>query len=143
MIRALLSHPSKAHSSCGAPVRRAQMIQLPFKRPLSCSLLSFPFFRALCLFWEHSNLLLPCTLSSSPPPPPLPAAASPESGRPRRHHSPLADNRHKGGLGGPGCGRSMCTATGESGGKSPTSPDSLQSSIVPTSSDDENSVSAD
>lgn len=25
----------------------------------------------LCLFWEHSNLLLSCTFSSSPPPPPL------------------------------------------------------------------------
>lgn len=139
-----MSHPSEAHSSCSAPVRQAQMIQLRFKRPLSFSLLSFPLFRALCLFWEHSNLLLLCTLSSSPHPPPvLPPAPSSESGRPRCHHSPLGDNRHKGGLGGPGCGRSRCTATGESGGKSPTSPDSLQSSIVPTSSDDENSVSAD
>ncbi|KAI3365660.1 hypothetical protein L3Q82_010734 [Scortum barcoo] len=61
--------------------------------------------------------------------------------RPRRHHSPLGDNWHKGGLGGPGCGPlEVHRHWGESGGKSPTSPYSLQSSIVPTSSDDENST---
>lgn len=83
---------------------------------LSFSLLSFPLFRTLCLFWEHSNLLLLCTRSSSPPPSPVPSS---ESGRPRCHHSPPGDNRHKGGLGGPGCGRSRCTATGERVEESP------------------------
>lgn len=49
-------------------------------------------------------------------PPPIP---SPESGRPPCHHSPLSDNWYKGGLGGHGCGRSMCTATGERVEESP------------------------
>lgn len=83
MVRALLSHHSQAHSSCGAPVRQAQMIQPP---SLQTALfffpsLSFPLFRALCLFWEHSNLLLLCTLSSSPLPPLLPSPLLRAGGR--------------------------------------------------------------
>lgn len=140
MIQALLSHHSKAHSSCGAPVRHVQMIQLP-----SFQTTSFFFFPSLTLFWEHSNLLFSCTFSSSPPPPSHPnPVPSLESGRPRRRHSPLGDNWHKGGLGGPGCGCAACTATGEREEESPPSlliPSSPSSSPPPL--DDENPVSAD
>lgn len=124
MVRALLSHHSEAHSSHGAPVRRAQMIQPPSLQTASFSF--FPFFsslsRPLSLLGTFQSAplvhLLLFTSSPLPPPPPNPAP-SPESGRPRRRHSPLGDNRHKGGLGGPGCGRSRCTATGERAEESP------------------------
>lgn len=61
----------------------------------------------------HSFLFTP----SHPSPPPAPPSL--ESGRPRCHHSPLGDNWYKGGLGGHGCSRSMCTATGERAEESP------------------------
>lgn len=44
---------------------------IPSNSPFLFLYLLFPLFRALCLFWEHSNLLLLCTFSSSPPAPPL------------------------------------------------------------------------
>lgn len=53
------------------------------------------------------------------PPPLLTPFPSAKSGRPRRHHSPLGDNRHKRGLGGPGCVRSTCIAAGERMEESP------------------------
>lgn len=106
MIGVLLSHHSEAHSSCGAPVRQALMIQLLF---LQTALFSRPFHffssASLGLFWEHSSPLLPAhlfLLTQLPHPPHLPPLPSPESGRPWCHHSPPGDNRYKGGLGGRG-----------------------------------------
>lgn len=55
-------------------------------------------------------------ISSPSTPNPFPFT---KSGRPRCHHSPPGDNRHKRGLGGPGCGRLTCTATGERVEESP------------------------
>ena len=99
MIQVLLSHRSRAHSSCGAPVRQAQMIQLTsLSFPLSVSSGNIPIFSSRAPSPLH---LLPSLF-------PLLRA-----GGLRRHHSPPGDNRHKGGLGGPGCGRLGCTATGE------------------------------
>ena len=121
MVWALLSHHSEAHSSCGAPVRRAQMIQAPSLQTASFS----PFFSSLSL-----SLSLLGTFQSAPPVHPLLPLPSPESGRPRRHHSPLGDNWHKGGLGGPGCSRSRCTATGEWAEESPPPPQMMKTLSV-------------
>lgn len=129
MVQALLSHHTEAHSSCGAPVRRAQMIQLTSLE--TASFFSFPFFSSLFL---HSLSLLGTFQSTPLVHLLLPPVPSPESGRPRCHHSPLGDNWHKGGLGGPGCGRSRCTATGERVEESPPPlpiPSSPPSSLPP------------
>lgn len=114
IVGALLSHHSKAHSSCGAPVRQAQMIQLPSLQTACFFLLPFLF---LCLVLSISSGNIPVCFSCAPflftPPSLPPPIPSPESGRPPRHHSPLSDNWYKGGLGGHSLGRSMCTATGQ------------------------------
>lgn len=102
-----MSHHSEAHSSFGAPVRQALMIQLLFlqtalfsRSPLSST--SFPRLHSV----SSGNIPVrfsPCTFFSSPSPPPpthLPPLPSPESGRPWCHHSPPGDNWYKGGLGG-------------------------------------------
>lgn len=90
----------------------------------------FPFFFLLfALPVSSGNIPICSSCAPSPPlpcppcpPPSLPPAPSLESGRPRCHHSPLGDNRHKVGLGGPGCGPLGAQRHwGESGGKSPTS----------------------
>lgn len=131
----------------GAPVRQAQMIQLPCLQTASFFFFPFlfPLFHTLCLFWEHSNLLLSCTFSSSSPPPPLltPSPLLRAGGWGAITHH-LVITGTKGALVAPGCGLlAVHRHWGESGGKSPASTSSLHSSIIPTSSDDENSVSAD
>lgn len=87
----------------------------------SNSLFLFLSFLFLSFALSVSSGNIPICSSCAPSPlhlllPPVPSS---ESGRPRCHHSPPGDNRHKGGLGGPGFGRSRCTATGERVEESP------------------------
>lgn len=123
-VQALLSHHSEAHSSCGAPVRQVQMLQLLLsrlvKRPLSFRFLSFPLFRTLRLFWENSRLLRSCTFSSSPSPPlpsPVPSLRAGGHGAVTHH---LVIIGTKGALVATAAAAQCATPPGrESGGKSP------------------------
>lgn len=122
-VQALLSHHSEAHSSCGAPVRQVQMLQLLlsrlFKRPLSFRFLFFPLFRTLRLFWEHSRLLRSCTFSSPSPPLPNPVPSLKAGGHGAVTHH-LVITGTKGALVATAAAAQRATPPGrESGGKSP------------------------
>lgn len=144
MVQALFSHYSKAHSSCSAPVRQAQMLQACcchiFQQPLC---FSFPFFfslsHPLSFLGTFQAPPLLHLLSIFNPSPPNPAPSLKAGGHSTITHH-LLITRTMGALvalaAATQCARPLRR---RSGGKSPALTESVQSSIVPTFSVDENS----